>query len=199
MGLGGDVGDQEVISAGGASPLQEAGLEARTTDRSTQREEGEWRRVVCSPPSARTLLHEHLASRCAPCLAAARTVSCERTRWDISILFTHHPNPPPLLSTNLNDLSTMKLVLLLLPTALAGPLAYAACQTACNAGWVTCVAAVGAVAGGSMTCRADDRYRYCRRWRSRRRYCLLGRPGHQHGGVYAPPHRSHGLRGLSAQ
>lgn len=87
----------------------------------------------------------------------------------------------------------MKLALFLLPTALAGPLAYAACQTACNAGWVVCVAAAGAVAGGSLTCCADDRYRYCRCRRSRRRCDLLSRPGHVHGGVCASPCRSYAL------
>jgi len=29
----------------------------------------------------------------------------------------------------------------------AGPLAYAACQTACNFGWVSCYASAGLIAG----------------------------------------------------
>ncbi len=34
-------------------------------------------------------------------------------------------------------------------TVTAGPLAWAACQTACNAGYVTCCTAGGAIAGWS--------------------------------------------------
>ncbi|RIB08799.1 hypothetical protein C2G38_1982314 [Gigaspora rosea] len=39
------------------------------------------------------------------------------------------------------------LILLLSSTANAGPILYAVCQTACNAGWVACYAAGGLVAG----------------------------------------------------
>ncbi|RIB08866.1 hypothetical protein C2G38_1982239 [Gigaspora rosea] len=39
------------------------------------------------------------------------------------------------------------LVLLLSSMADAGPLTYILCQSACNAGWVSCYAAAGLVAG----------------------------------------------------
>ena len=39
------------------------------------------------------------------------------------------------------------LFLVALGVAVAGPIAWGACQTACNAGWVTCMSASGLVAG----------------------------------------------------
>ena len=67
--------------------------------------------------------------------------------FDWVLFFSHSVHGVFLMACKSLLIVVLLLLLVFSPTAQGGPLAYGLCQAACCAGWVTCYAAAGLVAG----------------------------------------------------